>query len=80
MGKCVSCCIDNAFHLTVCNSATNQKTRQGWVERFNDEHNKRARLFVISTKAGGIGVNLVAASRVVVFDAAWNPALDSQVR
>jgi len=57
---------------------TAAKTRQGWVERFNDRRNRRARLFLISTKAGGLGVNLSTASRIIVFDAAWNPSVDAQ--
>ena len=36
-------------------------------------------IFLLSTKAGGVGLNLVGASRLVLYDIDWNPANDLQV-
>ncbi|MBI4265486.1 MAG: DEAD/DEAH box helicase, partial [Acidobacteria bacterium] len=50
--------------------------RQSLVRRFQDD--ERVPFFVISLKAGGMGLNLTAASHVVHFDRWWNPAIENQ--
>ena len=36
-------------------------------------------VFLLSSKAGGVGLNLIGASRLVLYDIDWNPANDLQV-
>jgi SNF2 family DNA or RNA helicase len=50
--------------------------REEIVARFTED--PEASVFLISLKAGGTGLNLVAASYVILFDPWWNPAVEAQ--
>ncbi|KAK8211433.1 helicase [Zalaria obscura] len=52
--------------------------RQDLVDRFNRTPASACFVFLLSAKAGGTGLNLIGASRLVLFDIDWNPATDLQ--
>lgn len=56
---------------------TGKKLRDEMVRRFQEESDG-PRVFVLSVKAGGTGLNLTAASHVFHFDRWWNPAVEDQ--
>ncbi|KAJ8672727.1 hypothetical protein QAD02_003987 [Eretmocerus hayati] len=58
------------------NTATKARTKI--VDNFNSKDNSNCRVFLLSAKAGGVGLNLVGASRLILFDSDWNPANDLQ--
>ncbi|XP_032595446.1 transcriptional regulator ATRX-like isoform X2 [Drosophila grimshawi] len=57
---------------------TPKNIRHEMIKRFNSEANRRARVFLISAKAGGQGINLIGANRVIILDTSWNPSNDQQ--
>ncbi|MBM3766309.1 MAG: DEAD/DEAH box helicase [Acidobacteria bacterium] len=56
---------------------TPQKQREAMVDRFQNSPNG-PRIFILSLKAGGTGLNLTRASHVFHYDRWWNPAVEDQ--
>ena len=52
------------------------RDRQARVQRFQDDPD--CKVFLISLKAGGLGLNLTAADYIFLLDPWWNPAVESQ--
>lgn len=57
---------------------TPSSKRQSLVDDFNRSPASTCFAFLLSAKAGGTGLNLIGASRLVLFDVDWNPATDMQ--
>lgn len=58
--------------------ATKPEERQLLMQRFNT--NPKIFAFILSTRAGGVGINLTGADTVVFYDSDWNPAMDAQAQ
>jgi DNA excision repair protein ERCC-6 len=54
------------------------KRRQELVDEFNRDPD--IQVFLLTTKVGGLGLNLTGADRVIIYDPDWNPSTDIQAR
>ncbi|CEP63488.1 putative ATPase LALA0_S08e03620g [Lachancea lanzarotensis] len=70
------CELNNIKPCRIDGSMDNE-TRQNHIDGFNDLKGSFD-VFLISTRAGGLGINLTAADSVVLFDSDWNPQVDLQ--
>ena len=57
---------------------TDIEEREEMMKAFNEDDNYAIPIFMLSTRAGGLGINLVAASVVIIYDIDWNPQNDAQ--
>ena len=68
----------HGFTYLRLDGATKPDARQAAMERFNAD--SRIFCFILSTRSGGCGVNLIGADTVIFYDSDWNPAMDSQAQ
>lgn len=59
--------------------STKLAERQRCIDEFNSKDSD-VFVFLLSTRAGGLGINLTAADTVILFDSDWNPHQDSQAQ
>ena len=64
------------IRFTRLDGSSRTDERQGLVDEFNED--SEITVFLLSTKAGGVGINLTAASVVIIFDQDFNPHNDRQ--
>ncbi|KAL8933277.1 MAG: hypothetical protein Q9211_005869 [Gyalolechia sp. 1 TL-2023] len=56
--------------------STKIEQRQLMMDRFNND--PRILVFILSSRSGGLGINLTGADSVIFYDSDWNPAMDKQ--
>ncbi len=64
----------NTYYL---HGGTNRKRRENMIAEFQDPETE-ASVFILSLKAGGVGITLTKANHVFHFDRWWNPAVENQ--
>jgi DNA repair and recombination RAD54-like protein len=70
-------CRSRSYNYVRLDGSMTIKKRGKVVESFNDP-NSSDFIFMLSSKAGGCGLNLIGANRLVMYDPDWNPANDGQ--
>ncbi len=66
----------DGHHIPYCYLDGHTRDRKTPVEQFQNDPDKK--VFLISLKAGGFGLNLTAADYVIIYDPWWNPAAEAQ--
>ena len=70
--------ISQGYSYNRLDGSTPLHERQTMVKEFNGDSNKF--VFLISTKAGGLGLNLTSANIVIIYNPTWNPSDDMQAQ
>ena len=70
-------CAEKRYPCVRLDGSTSAKKRQKLVDRLNDPSDD-VLVFLLSSKAGGCGLNLIGANRLILLDPDWNPANDRQ--
>lgn len=70
-------CIFREFKYCRLDGNTELDDRERYIEDFTKENSDKF-IFLISTRAGGLGLNLMTANIVVLYDSDWNPQMDLQ--
>lgn len=66
------------FKYCVMTGSTSINQRSSLIDIFNND--KSIFIFLLTTRVGGLGINLASASRIIIFDPDWNPSTDNQAK
>ena len=78
MGEIIQKTVEDKFNVEVLflHGSLSRKKRDEMVKKF--QNNSQNKIFIVSLKAGGTGLNLTAAQNVIHYDLWWNPAVENQ--
>ncbi|GAV82930.1 SNF2_N domain-containing protein/Helicase_C domain-containing protein [Cephalotus follicularis] len=68
---------EKGFEVCRIDGSVKLDKRRRQIKEFNDV-NSNFRIFLLSTRAGGLGINLTAADTCILYDSDWNPQMDLQ--
>ncbi|KAF7545154.1 hypothetical protein G7046_g9625 [Stylonectria norvegica] len=69
---------NTSYTVSYLDGSLSYEARQEVVDTFNSDSTQF--VFLISTKAGGVGLNITSANKVVIIDPHWNPSYDLQAQ
>lgn len=69
---------NTSYSVSFLDGSIKYEERQAIVDTFNSDPTQF--VFLISTKAGGVGLNITSANKVVIIDPHWNPSYDLQAQ
>lgn len=70
--------IEQNYEYRRMDGSTSANSRSKLVDEFNS--NASIFVFLLTTKVGGLGLNLIGANKIIIFDPDWNPTNDLQAR
>ncbi|KAG9240614.1 putative DNA excision repair protein [Calycina marina] len=69
---------NTSYNVSLLSGEVKPSNRQGIVDAYNNDPGSF--VFLISTKVGGVGLNITSANKIVIFDPNWNPSYDLQAQ
>uniref|UniRef100_A0A1B6LR13 Chromatin-remodeling complex ATPase chain Iswi n=1 Tax=Graphocephala atropunctata TaxID=36148 RepID=A0A1B6LR13_9HEMI len=70
-------CFWRGYQYCRLDGQTPHEDRQRQINEYNDDNSEKF-VFMLSTRAGGLGINLATADVVIIYDSDWNPQMDLQ--